>query len=199
MYPIAEDPSFSTALVPASSSNNMSSQNVSNPFFMYNMNNSSNSSINNYNNNNKDDHDDDDKNTNEMFFYTLTMAIYLLNSCYTSNHIYNTMDNYNFCHYHNMTFKNEMISRWLKWINNLYIDYETKEDDSFGSFSHSQLFKQLKKDTKMIENVFYANLNDFYNFDDYTNINRTLLSSFLYYLNRNNIYNTYMLLNHQYE
>eukprot|EP00833_Pecoramyces_ruminatium_P003216 jgi/Orpsp1_1/1177248/evm.model.c7180000060686.1 len=136
-----------------------------------------------------------DSEKGDMGFFIITMALYLLNSNYTNNYIYNTVDNYNFCHYHQMTFKNDIIGRWLKWINNLYSDYETKEDDRFGSFSHSSTFKQLKRNTKMLENVLYFNLKDFYSFDDYTNINRTLLPSFFYYLNKNNIYNTYILLN----
>ncbi|KAL6588391.1 hypothetical protein U3516DRAFT_827070 [Neocallimastix sp. 'constans'] len=111
-------------------------------------------------------------------FFALTMGIYLLNSNYSSNYIYNTLNNINYCHYNEMVFKSGIISKWLKWINNYLF---TNETNNF-----------YDNPNKEEQTILYS-IKDFFKFDDYTTINRIALPSFLYYLNYNNIYNTYNL------
>lgn len=106
------------------------------------------------------------------------MGIYLLNSNYSSNYIYNTLNNINYCHYNEMVFKSGIISKWLKWINNYSF---TNETNNF-----------YVNPNKEEQTILYS-IKDFFKFDDYTTINRIALPSFLYYLNYNNIYNTYNL------
>ncbi|KAG4097002.1 hypothetical protein H8356DRAFT_1395385 [Neocallimastix lanati (nom. inval.)] len=111
-------------------------------------------------------------------FFALTMGVYLLNSNYSSNYIYNTLNNINYCNYNEMVFKSGIISKWLKWINNYLFNNEA-----------NNFYDNPNKEEQTILYI----IKDFFKFDDYTIINRIALPSFLYYLSDNNIYNTYNL------
>jgi len=106
------------------------------------------------------------------------MGVYLLNSNYSSNYIYNTLNNINYCNYNEMVFKSGIISKWLKWINNYLFNNEA-----------NNFYDNPNKEEQTILYI----IKDFFKFDDYTIINRIALPSFLYYLSDNNIYNTYNL------
>jgi len=73
------------------------------------------------------------------------------------------------------------IVRWLKWNNFVTFTCKTKKEI------------EIIKNTKILDNIGYLSIKDFHNFDSYTDINRMLLPSFFYYLNENNIYNTYKI------
>jgi len=128
------------------------------------------------------------KNSNKEFFL-LTLGIYLLNSEYSTNYIYNSMNNFNYCQYKD-SLKGYPLKyvRWLKWIN-----YKVYFNDIY-IYDNKEIKIQEKRtinNTRDMENLLYLNLKDFFNFDSYTNINQLLLPSFFYFLNENNINNTY--------
>jgi len=120
-------------------------------------------------------------NNNNKHFFLLTLSIYLLNADYSCNYLLNSLNNFNYCQYNDMAKENEInIVRWLKWNNFVTFTCKTKNE------------REIIKNTEILDNTGLS-LKDFYNFDSYTNINRMLLPSFFYYLNENNIYNTYKI------
>ncbi|OUM58337.1 hypothetical protein PIROE2DRAFT_16421 [Piromyces sp. E2] len=119
-------------------------------------------------------------NNNNKHFFLLIFSIYLLNAEYLNNYLYNTIDNFNYCQYNEMAKENKLnIVRWLLWNNFETYFYNTREE------------KEIIDNTKIMDNLLYLNLKDFYNFDSYTNINQQLLPSFFYFLNENNLHNVY--------
>ena len=121
------------------------------------------------------------KNNNKHFFL-LTLSIYLLNANYSCNYLLNSLNTFNYCQYNDMVKENKInIVRWLKWNNFVTFTCKTKKEI------------EIIKNTKILDNIGYLSIKDFHNFDSYTDINRMLLPSFFYYLNENNIYNTYKI------
>jgi len=121
-------------------------------------------------------------NNNNKHFFLLTLSIYLLNANYTFNYLSNSISNFNYFQYNDMAKENKLnIVRWLKWNNFVTYIYETKKE------------RRIIKNTKILDNIGYLNLKNFNNFDSYTDINQMLSPSFFYYLNENNIYNTYKI------
>ena len=121
-------------------------------------------------------------NNNNKHFFLLTLSIYLLNANFTFNYLSNSISNFNYCQYNDMAKENKLnIVRWLKWNNFVTYISGTKKE------------RRIIKNTKILDNIGYLSLKDFNNFDSYTDINQMLLPSFFYYLNENNIYNTYKI------